>query len=112
MNYSVPASADHDVGAHPGMDAALIVMHAGLFHVRRRDAAGQDEVRRPELQAFGCRHRVSGQVVENGHDAAAEVVDFRERVRFATNVPRLHRLSLTEPNDARSEQPSASLATS
>src|SRR4051812_20986673 len=103
------ALANDDIGPHPRMNAALIVMHARFLDLGRRDTAGRDEIARPELQAFRRRHGIAGQRIEEGDEAATEVVDFREGVRFAAGVPRLECLAVTKTNFARRKMPRARL---
>src|SRR5712692_1881683 len=85
------------------------MMHAGRLHIRRRPGPGAEEVTSSQLQAFRCRHGISGQLVQDGYDAPAKFIDFSEGMRFAAIVLGIERVAVLEPDFPRSEVPRSSL---
>ena len=75
-----------DVGAHPGMDAALEMLYLVGVQLCRVQGARCDEVIGLEGRAFGSLGRVPGEIVQQGKNAAAELRDAGEGVHFAADV--------------------------
>src|SRR5262245_47934560 len=76
--------ADGDFRAHPGMDAALELVHARRGeHPGRARAAGRHRHQRSALPNDGAR---AGEIVQYRHDTAAEIPYFGERVNLTADV--------------------------
>src|SRR5437764_9825858 len=89
------------------MDATLVLLRPHCIRrvVERR--AGWEEVARRERRALRCRHRVPRELIERPVDPAAEVLDFRERVRLPTAIERHERLPEPQVDVRRREAPRA-----
>src|SRR5689334_5309131 len=70
------------------MDAALEVLNGVGVELRSVEPTRRDEIVRLESRALGSGGRISGEIVQQGENAAAKPGDARERVHLAPLVER------------------------
>ena len=68
------------------MDAALVLVCLARLERVRRLSAGWYAAARTKGDAFRCRHRRPGEVVQKRNDATAEFFDFSEGVLLAAPI--------------------------
>src|SRR5262249_39573439 len=98
-----------DVSLHPGVNAALIMVHAYLFVFGVGALTRYDQAHRQCLRqrgAFRCRRQTQN-VVEFRDEPAAELVDLGERVCFPTVIERDELLAVSKADWVWREVPCA-----